>query len=144
MTLQRHMFVNYDDETITIEIKAYETVDIYKLEPEGSTTETLVDTQEVPQNEQCVIFELHIPAGMIYGLGVYSTPEYTNPDTAHLTILTMSGKDPWPQPPPPPPPYDRTGYATRCASFLSGLGGERELQQAPDPGPSVELAAGTR
>lgn len=125
MTLQRHMFVNYDDTTLTIEIKAYETVDIYMLEPEDTPAETYVDTVTIPQYEQYVIFELHIPAETIYGFGVYSTPDYTNPDSEHLTILSMSGKDPWPQPPPPPPPYDRTGYAARCEDFLTGLSGER-------------------
>jgi hypothetical protein len=129
MTLQRYMFVNNDDDTIIIEIKSYDNTAIYYMLPEGDEEgyEEEIDFQEIQGSNQYVEFEMYIPAGEIWGFGVWNTPEFTNPDPTHLTIVSGSGKNPWPTPPPPPPPpYDRTGYSTRAANFLMALAGERE------------------
>jgi hypothetical protein len=137
MTLQRHMFVNNDDDTIIIEIKSYDNVAIYYMLPEGDEEEGYeeeIDFQEIQGSNQYVEFEMYIPAGEIWGFGVYNTPEYTNPDPTHLTIVTGSGKNPWPTPPPPPPPpYDREGYADRAAAFLMGLSADCEELPASEP-----------
>ena len=127
---ERHMFVNYDDDTLTIQITAYENVAIYEMEPTGQAIESLDHTEYVPQNESSVTFNMAIPAGTIWGFRVASTPNYTNPDTQHLTIVTASDKDPWPTPPPPPPTaYDTEDYEDRAADFLIALSGDRRPQQ---------------
>lgn len=129
MTLQRHMFVNYDNDTVVIEVHAYETVDIYALLPDGETYQEYLDTAELEEPNEDVYFELHIPAGEVWGFGVYTTPDYDNPDPEQITIKTGSGKNPWPPPPPPPPTFGED-FSTRYGSFLMGLGGERETAQA--------------
>jgi hypothetical protein len=140
---ERHLFVNYDDETWDIEIKAYENVSIYVMETEGSPVETLVTTEVVPQYEQYVEFEMHIPAGTIYGFRVDDAPEYTDPNDELLEIRAASGKSPWPNPPPPPPAYEREDFEDRLQEFQGILSGDRQQQgrrakpAEPTPTPTV-------
>lgn len=127
MGLERHMFINYDTSTISISITSYEAVAIYKLLPEGSSPYyEYVETY--PLDGSSVTFDLRVPAGAIWGFGVYASPSYTNPNPTYLSIRTGDGKNPWPTPPPPPPALfsSVSDYSTRYGNFLMGLDAKRE------------------
>jgi hypothetical protein len=126
----QYMFINYDEDPLTIEIKAYETVTIYKLEPSGSPLETEVGDPEVPEVPPgYVIFNMEIPAGTVYGFRLEYTPVYDD-ERENLLVLTAGSKDPWPDPPPTKPgAYSEETWAARYADFLYALSGERPKQQ---------------
>lgn len=142
---EQHMFLNYDDDTLTIQIKAYETVTIYVMLASGEEIEDEATTVPLPQNETYVIFNMGIPAGTVYGFRVAYTPEYTNPDAELLTIKTAASKSPWPTPPPPPPSAYGEDFNTRYAAFLYALSATRRQQQAQlaKPAGATEPTAST-
>ena len=129
MSIERHMFMNYAEETISVSITAYETVAIYGMLVEGDNAEQ-VSEEELVSPETEVEFNLRVPAGAIWGFGVYGGAVYTNPNEEYLKIFIGDGKNPWPPPPPPPPLFEgKEDYEDRFAAFLMPLGAE-----APAPG----------
>jgi hypothetical protein len=127
MAITRYMFINnYSSTIISIQITAYENVGVFEMRTEGSV-EQQVETQSIGGGSS-VTWTMRVPAGGIYGLGVYNGLSYTNPDPSYLTIVTGDDKDPWPTPPPPPPPLFQSvsDFGDRYGDFLIALTGKRE------------------
>jgi hypothetical protein len=125
MAIEQKMFLNYDDSnTISVSITVYETVVEYEMLTEGDV-EDEVATHSLGQGSS-VTWDLRIPPGAIRGFGVYNGVSFTNPDPTNLTVLTTTGKDPWPPPPPPPPLFAEVeDFEDRYEAFLMGLSGKR-------------------
>ncbi len=126
MAIERYMFINYTSSIFSLEVTAYENVAVYEMTTEGTPYEDQVDTQSIGGGSS-VMWTMRIPAGGIWGLGVYNGLSYTSPDPEDLLIVTASDKDPWPTPPPPPPLFTSVqDYEDRYDDFLTGLAGKRE------------------
>jgi hypothetical protein len=127
MSLQRIMFLNYDDAAITIAITAHENVGVFELCTSGEDVEVLITTHYLPGQETEDTWNLVVPAGKVWGFGVYEQTDFTDPEREDLTIAYSNGKNPWPTPPPPPPPaYSSTDFGSRYSHFLDALGAKSD------------------
>ncbi len=143
MSIERYMFINYSNQTITVSMTTYENVGVFEMQTTGDVEE-LVETRYLGGGSSST-WNLHVPAGGIWGFGVYNGTSYTNPDSNNLTIVTATGKNPWPPPPPPPSLFERvTDFEDRYEDFLMALSGERARRRdrAAAPAPAPVLAAG--
>jgi hypothetical protein len=132
MTIEQHMFINYKSTSITVSVTTYENTGEFEMTTSGQSYETLIATHYL-NGEESVTWNLVVPAGGIRGFGVNNGSSYSNPDSQYLTILTTSGKDPWPSPPATAPALFTavSDYATRYANFLMALSGTREQRRPP-------------
>jgi len=126
MALTRYMFINGGQSDVGIELTAYENVGVFALRAQGPDIQELIDTHEVPANQDHVVFEMTIPAGAIYGFAAYRSPDFTNPRPDRLQVVTADTKND----PPDPPLWVQGAYATRYLSFLGGAGGSRGAPEA--------------
>ena len=143
MAIERHMFVNYKSQTITVSITTYENVGEFQMLTSGESVEELIETHSLG-GQPSVTWNLNVPAGGIRGFGVYGGATFTNPDEEHLTVITSMGKNPWPPPPPPPSLFEEVeDYEDRYEDFLMSLSGQREERRGrSSPPPPAAAPAG--
>jgi len=136
MAIEQHMFINYKSTSITVSVTTYENTGEYQMTTSGQSPETLIATHYL-NGEESVTWNLIVPAGGIRGFAVNNGSSYTNPDSQYLTIVTTSGKNPWPSPPATAPALFSavSDYSTRYADFLMALSGDRDLR--PDLAPTM-------
>jgi hypothetical protein len=127
MAIERHMFLNYAEETISVEITSYENVQVFEMLVEG-------DVEDEVSLETSSPWTLRVPAGAVWGFAVENGVSYTNPNETDLKIYVGDGKNPWPPPPPPPPLFAEVeDFDDRFEDFLMALGAAAPEKAAEAP-----------
>lgn len=118
--LLRVAFVNVSsDISVTIHINTQDAVECCEL---LATTPATQPEQNPGRRYPPGTWELVVPAGKIFGFVTELPVSITNSNMSAVSTISVSGKDPWPQPPPALASPSMPDFATRYKNFLMTAG----------------------